>query len=77
MQSVLKILVACGIGVLIGLAFRTFLPDWPGTYVMGKRSGFVMLLALNRLAFWVCVIIGVLVGIVFMIKAMVQDLGHH
>jgi hypothetical protein len=76
MQSVLKIVVVCGAGILIGLASRAFLPDWPGSYIMGKKSGFVVLVPLNRLAFWVCVLTGTLVGIVFMFKAMLQDLSR-
>jgi len=69
----LKIVCMCVGGLLLGLALRTVLPQSPGLFIMGNREGLV--LPLNRLAFWVCVVIGLVAGAIMMGKAMLRDLG--
>ena len=73
MRVGIKIGLIWSAGLLLGLFLRTVLPTLPGLFIMRKDVGFV--LPLNRLAFWVCLIIGFVVGTIFMVRAMAQDLG--
>jgi hypothetical protein len=40
---------------------------------MGKSRGIVF--PLNRLGFWVCVVVGLVLGAILLVKAMANDLG--
>ncbi len=59
--------------LLLGLTLRSLLPAMPALFIVRKSVGYV--LPTNRLAFWTCVIIGLVWGIILIARAMVQDLG--
>jgi hypothetical protein len=69
----LKIFCMCVGGFLLGLALRTVLPQSPRLFIMGNRERLV--LPLNRLAFWACVLIGLVTGAILVGKAMLRDHG--
>ena len=73
MQSGIKVASIWSAGLLLGLALRRFLPALPGVFMMRKAGGIV--LPLNRVAFWFCLVIGLVTGVVVMVRAMAQDLG--
>ncbi|MGH9455109.1 MAG: hypothetical protein ACRD2O_14190 [Terriglobia bacterium] len=66
------VLTLCGL-LAMGLVMRATLPHISGLVVM--RKGQTFLLPFNRIAFWVCVIAGVVASGVVMIRAMLRDLG--
>ena len=59
--------------VALALALRAFLPSAPSLFVTVARGHVV--LPLNRLAFWACLLIALSIGVVMMGKAMLWDLG--
>ncbi len=72
MQTGIKIVSIWSAGLLIGLVFRTLLPPFPTIGITLKDV--LRVLPLNRLVFWACVIIGLVWGIILMLRAMTQDL---
>lgn len=61
--------------LLLGLALRTWLPHWPGVHFTWGRWSFALNRPQNRVAFWICLTVGLAVGGVLVIKAMLRDLG--
>lgn len=60
-------------GLLVGLMLRSVLPAGFGLDIV--RGNVAHVFPLTRLAFWVSVMSGILVGLILIVKAMLQDLG--
>ncbi len=76
MQIGIKIVSIWGGALLLALALRSLLPRWPVFHITWKRGSFVLPYPPNRLAFWFCIIVGLVLGAISMVKAMLQDLGR-
>jgi hypothetical protein len=73
MQSWAKTIIIWAAGLLIGMALRVSLPTLPSIFITHKETHVV--LPLNRLAFWACVLIALVLGTIEMVRAMAYDLG--
>jgi hypothetical protein len=75
MRRLVEIVSIWGAGLLVGLALRVSLRRWQGVHFSTKRWGYTLLLPPGRVAFWICVTSGLLLGLVLLVKAMLRDLG--
>lgn len=67
MQIGIEIASIWAAGILLGLALRATLPSHLGLGVTFKHV--VIGMPLNRLAFWVCVMAGLILGGILIVKA--------
>jgi hypothetical protein len=72
MNDALKVVVMWGAGLLIGLLLRLTLPAIPSLFIVRQNVAYV--LPLNRLAFWSCLTIGFIIGLIPLVRVMAHDL---
>lgn len=75
MRSLVEIVSIWGAGLLVGLVLRVSLRRWHGVHLSCKRWGYVLMLPPGRVAFWICVTLGLALGLVLLVKVMLRDLG--